>query len=1059
MPPRQKKPASHEKLSIPHSHSQGLANPGRRIPRPRSSNPSLNSLPNGSPLPPDADADSASPNSSHENLLDNHPAPSAATNGHAAHDMGSSSATSYLPQQNAVCRRVPSDVSPSDDTLALDGYNHAAPLRIDVNSAAAAADASTRQRKSVLAAAATVITSCPLWDVVALLIILLQLPPALLSVVQLLFASMDFFPAAVQTSLSNRPTLHDFHEILLGTGSSPSLQTILTVDLFILLLFIPLWTPAQNIALDLAQAVIAMSLGGAAASKGGTTNSVLCCVSIIAFSHMLRWTMSRHLGIDLFWGLVKYGLKSDSPRLSYSDRLYTPHSWPRCLLGVHILAQGVLRIVRRYLLWQAALTEASAQKKTETDRNNSPVATPRSAVPPDVLSETATSAGDGRPPGPSPSPAAKERYSGARKKKKQATEVRSHQPFWAAVASTKVAASREYEPSPAQLDARAARSVDSSDMGNVDFKSVEGNVWITDIGATDISFGVSLPMHDHETEEDEDVGWYLRVNGAAWISTKKKKLGEPGLEDCAVWEGRIYGLTPLSSYNCEFVRESDHSVIYDVTLITQPAPSTETAVALSAPAQPLQPSSPAATLRNSIAAAELDAERSRNNHKLARKLHKTNLDKLQAQIDREKARLSSTGGSDERQRQRAKQLETSILKLKADHKDAEEELMESGEIPDDEMEVYKRAKAEAKDRQRRMEAQKASHDKSKKEADKEYASAKAEIVAALNKRARFESRQKEYAAKLTETSKRKDQSALAKTFRARELLEAENKRRSHLLQIESMIAELERQCHEETKSNAATLQAIKQYEDWARLAGGASASAPGTPDGPNVMPLSAAAQHALGSISLPGSRPNSLHATNAIQHSASASASSASFAPFVFPGPIGPVSTNASASSIAAFAPPPSSAATARRRASSLEVSLSDARLPLQLSLRHQTPPSSSSAALLADSTALAPPAAPNGVAANGLVPFPAFAPNGFAGAPVAATPPQQHPVPVGAEKARRKGSTGSHGSHGSSGGNNGNAAGNDNGSPRFGKLAGLKAGSVATPPGSVVWERRGARE
>ena len=634
-------------------------------------------------------------------------------------------------------------------------------------------------------------------------------------------------------------------------------------------------------------------------------------------------------------------------------------------------------------------------------------------------------------------------------KKKQATEVRSHQPFWAAVASTKVAASREYEPSPAQLDARAAHSVDSNDMGNVDFKSLSGNVWITEIAATEILFGVSLPMHDDQEESDERVGWYLRVNGASWISTKKKKLSEPGLEDCAVWEGHIYGLTPLSSYNCEFVRESDHSVIYDVTLITQPAPSTETAVAHSPPAQPLQPSSPTTTLRNSIAAAELDAERSRNNHKLARKLHKTNLDKLQAQIDREKARLSSTGGSDERQRQRAKQLETSILKLKADHKDAEEELTESGEIPEDEMEVYMRAKAEAKDRQRRMETQKSSHDKSKKESDKECSSAKAEIVAALNKRARFESRQKEYAAKLTETSKRKDQSALARTFRARELLEAEHKRRSHLAQIEGMTAELERQYHEESNAHNATLQAIKQYEEWARLAGGVSASAPGTPDGPNI-PLSAAAQHALGSISLPGSRPNSLHSTNPAQHSASASGS---FAPFVFPA----ASTNASASSIAAFAPPPSSAATARRRASSLEVSLSDARLPFQAH-RHQTPPSSSSAALLADSTALAP--APNGSATNGLVPFPAFAPNGsLAGTPVAATPPPQHPVPVGAEKvARRKGSTGSHGSHGSSGGNNGNATGNGNGSPRFGKLAGLKAGSVATPPGSVVWERR-ARE
>jgi hypothetical protein len=476
------------------------------------------------------------------------------------------------------------------ESHAIQAYKNTTPLRIDVS--APRSTKFPRQQKSKLAMAATIITSCPLWDVIAILIVLLQLPPAIVAVVHLLFAMITFVPSSATTSLSNLPTIH---EILVGSAGSPSIQTIIMVDVLMLLLFIPLWTPAQNIALDLAQAVIAISLGGAAASKGGTTNSVLCCVIIIALSHVMRWRTARQLGVNLFWsGLVKYGLRSQSspPQLSdYSNRLYTPHPWPRCLLGVHILAQGVLRIVRRYLLWRQAQAETPPlTKRVDSDlASQSPaLGTPRpSSISPAPTSEAGQNASsDGRPPGPPPA-AGKDRTSGGKKKKKQSQHARMQQPFWAALASTKVTVSKEYEQSQLSLDSRIAGSVDVKSIGSTDFKSLQNRFWIKEIGATDISFGVCLPLHKDFgiMEEEEDISkepetptWYVRVNGASWMSTKRTFVEKivDGEDEYETWDGRIYGLTPLASYNCEFIREGDHLVIYDTTLITQPAPSNET---------------------------------------------------------------------------------------------------------------------------------------------------------------------------------------------------------------------------------------------------------------------------------------------------------------------------------------------------------------------------------------------------------------------------------------------------------------------------------------------------
>jgi hypothetical protein len=168
-----------------------------------------------------------------------------------------------------------------------------------------------------------------------------------------------------------------------------------------------------------------------------------------------------------------------------------------------------------------------------------------------------------------------------KKSKKQATQVRVQQPFWAALASTKVTVAKEYEQSLASLDAQEAQAVDLSDLGDINFANSSNRVWVLEVGSMDVSFGVSLVFNqsdEDDEKESEPKSWFVRVNGASWHSIKSKLVERSvvGGDVLETWEARIYGLTPLSSYHCEVVMDTDYGVIFDTSLITQPAPSTET---------------------------------------------------------------------------------------------------------------------------------------------------------------------------------------------------------------------------------------------------------------------------------------------------------------------------------------------------------------------------------------------------------------------------------------------------------------------------------------------------
>jgi hypothetical protein len=653
------------------------------------------------------------------------------------------------------------------------------PLRIDVK---AVGNGAPRQQKGALALAKTVITTCPLWDVIAMLILLLQLPPTIISIVHFLFAAITFMPTSATTSISNMPSIREF---LAESAGGPTVPVIVFLDAVFLIIFLMLMVPLQNITLDLAQAVVAIAFSGAAASKRGPANSIFTCTAIIGLSHLLRWKPARQLGFNLFWtGLVRTGLRpiGDPPAISgYPDRLLTPPGWPRCLLGVHILTQGMVRLVRRYLLWRDALNVATTGKgkaDPESGTSSTPTISRTNTSIADSNFDTVSSAStDGRPPGPSPaSKDGKERVSSNRKKKKHASQVRSQQPFWAAIASTKVTFLKEYEQSQVSIDFNESKAIDISHIGNADFQGGGDRFWIKSIGSTEVCFGACLLRSDgkeQEEEEREDSDavdtamsrtFSVRVNGADWSSikmqiTERGITCDDGIAD--IWAGKIFGLTPYSPYKVEFEQLEDDMTICATNLITQPAPSAEQGMCshkvtyllssdnlpvtvVSTPSQSLLPSSPTTTLKNSVQAAEQQLESQRNRLKRSKKEHKTVTSGIQKEVDNLTARLNSSGGNDERQRQKIRQLEQSIRRAEDAAADLEKQITDFGDVPANELEEASAKKAAWRQEKEHHTAMKREFEACKAEADRELAQVQSELASAQQKHQRFQQRQAKY---------------------------------------------------------------------------------------------------------------------------------------------------------------------------------------------------------------------------------------------------------------------------------------------------------------------------
>ncbi len=131
--------------------------------------------------------------------------------------------------------------------------------------------------------AITVLRSCPLHDTIAILIILMQVSPVALATIYMLFTLLTFVPPVTTSSGISITEIFD------GIQGTPSLWTLMGMDVVMLLIWLFLFAPAQQFILDLAQVVIALTLGGGASSRTGAANNIFICVAIVGLS---QWTRS-----------------------------------------------------------------------------------------------------------------------------------------------------------------------------------------------------------------------------------------------------------------------------------------------------------------------------------------------------------------------------------------------------------------------------------------------------------------------------------------------------------------------------------------------------------------------------------------------------------------------------------------------------------------------------------------------------------------------------------------------------------------------------------------------
>ncbi|KAH0553430.1 hypothetical protein GP486_006501, partial [Trichoglossum hirsutum] len=814
-------------------HENGLAAPGKRI-NPKRSNGNLNGHANGkllcSPPPSPAANRVPVPSSSENGSNSSLPDPKSHLNGRmlvneSGRRYSDGSSDGPVPYESGV------------DTGSVGAEERH--RRIDVN----ASKTSGVHDGRAMSLPATVLKSAPLADTIALLIILLQIPPTFLTIIHVLFATLTFVPPTTGSSFSSFSSFSD----LQGSNGTPSLSTVVLADIAIGAFSVLLWPAAREYVFELAQAVIALSLGGGYTGKagnGGFKNAAVCA-GIIFLSQAARRS-SRQSGQTFDTPHTSSSPSRSLPPLPSFNSLKTSRGWIRSIIAVHILAQGVVRAIRRWI-----------SRREQGDTGSSARADPEAAAgspPPDHAAHV-----ESAPNGLSSSGAdgnllasgkdSKEKLSSGKKKKKQGNHVRSEQPLWAALASTKVIVMKEVEQSLTMAEASESKATDINNLGSAPFTSVEGRIWITNIGPTEISFGTSffstrrLSSSGAEVRNacsngppgvDKSKPFYVRVNGAIWTSTRIYKAPEKDTQDTHArpsdWTGEIFGLTPISSYECEFVRSEDETVIYATNVTTLAEPTAEPRMllpylvsnmvgltfCLPVPSpikhQNLRPSSPTTTLRNSIAVAETKLNDERARLKRARKDHKSHTTSLKKEVESYSTRLANSGSGDERQRQRVLQITQHIRQAEEAAALMCAEIEALGGIPEEDLREWKEQKKLWEAEKQRLATVHSEADEMDAKLERQVASAQAELTAVQQKSDRLHTRQ----AKLSEQHERII-SANAKGLDEKERQAAESAaREAERAEIEQHYSEqilhLQRQIQDYTFRSHQVWQQVRAHE-------------------------------------------------------------------------------------------------------------------------------------------------------------------------------------------------------------------------------------------------------
>ncbi|OKO92743.1 hypothetical protein PENSUB_12728 [Penicillium subrubescens] len=544
--------------------------------------------------------------------------------------------------------------------------------------------------------ASTILKSCPMYDTIAILIFLLQLPPMVLTCVQFLFASLTFMPPSGGAAGS----LSSNFDIFQGPAGTPSMGTMIAMDGFCLLFWgLFMWTWAQNFAIDLAHVQVAITLGGGGAGKNGGVNAL--CVGTVLLLHIVR---SKGIQEFVTGHLVSAKLISPDLLSQYSNILpaelrrtesHSSPSWLRSLLAVHILAQAGTAMARRSMAKNRSPAPSRTGKRGDTEASAGSQGQADSALESAASLSSSFVGPDGQLVKDG-----KDRLTSAKKRRRQANQVRSRQPFWAALASTKVTVMREYEHS--RVLSKTARGLTEDDLQSVSLD--EGLVWITDVDSSTIKFAAGDLADDSVTPSSGDVDrtdseaepFYVCVNGALWATATISRVPDASKGSSIVhWKGEISGLAPNCAYTCSFVRSDTDEEICAMSVKTPATTDMEQAVSsVPTPPQPTyRPSSPTTTLKNSVINAEAKLNEKRSRLKKAKNDHKLLISKIRRELDNYNHRLQS-GTDENRQKQRSLQLERNIKQTEEATAVLEVQLDNMENVPEEEMEEWTAQKAE-----------------------------------------------------------------------------------------------------------------------------------------------------------------------------------------------------------------------------------------------------------------------------------------------------------------------------------------------------------------------------
>ncbi|KAK7446469.1 hypothetical protein CaCOL14_010877 [Colletotrichum acutatum] len=664
------------------------------------------------------------------------PLPNGTTNGHLktpnlAAPASDNNGTTMAPDHrngHAATRRPSlggcSETSSSDSLSSAmgNGATDASHRQIDVN-ATKNADVH-RDPGGPIEFAATVLRALPLYDTLAILILLMQVPPVALSGIYMVFTFLTFVPPVTTSSGMNI----NLAEIFDYNSTMPSLVTVLCMDVFILLVWLFLWPPMQLAILDFAKPVIAATLGGGSNTREGASRSVTTCFFLVIGSHLLRgsrfhWTRATKF-LPANW---RFSPDSDDPLETFTRGFDKrgPHGWIKSVLAIHILTQGIVRYIREWYLRREkgspsthSITDPEAGKsysnETTTDTG---FATPDSDT---TFQQNAT-------------------VSSTKKKRKQSTQVRLQQPLWAALASTKIVMVKEYELSHATSESAGSNATDIHNLGNAPFDSQAEQIWISYIGHDEVCFNTSYfpdspsaAANGHVSRPagvDTSKPFYVRVNNAFWQPTRIFRIQDDDDQDEQSsqhrWCGDIYGLRPLSKYVCEFVDTRTNRVVFSTSIRTSFAPNKDQEGSVNPPVstpQSLRPDSPATTLKSTINANNERLAEEKSRLKTLRKEWKNKIASLRKENERLDNVIQTAGGNDDKHRQKIIQQETNKAQSEKEIAQLEAELKEFEKAPEG---FYERKKQTEKE----WAAEKAVFDTASKEY-KEYKAAIAKAVKA-----------------------------------------------------------------------------------------------------------------------------------------------------------------------------------------------------------------------------------------------------------------------------------------------------------------------------------------